>query len=694
MAVAAAQLKLAGRRRLPGWPPAGWSGVLSATAVASWAYALVAAAWLSGRFTGGEAPEACALWIALPLQVACFLAVVVSVVWPLRGARPLGAWAWWIAAFCVTDLIANYVWNDTTRASSSGIFDLPDLLFLACYGVLTAAILALYRELSGRLRDGRLVLDAATVFGALLAAMWAVLALRPAAAGVPPGFAMRIALPYMAVLSVLLTVVLLVHLRVPVARANLWVHAVLAAAVLEAAWEVCWLSSWLMNRDIVGAYYNFGDVLSLSLLLTALAQRYRLRDAAKAPLSLERNAAAFVPALAAMTTITVVAAVVSTSAALESWVLVGLVVFCALLLSVRHYRAQRELNAMHLRLALQRADERLTELVRTSTDLILVTDPHGLIRFASPAAIDVVQRPGAELIGTSVVELFGQRQSGVVAGFLKGLDSSEEPAVMEVAVEQDGAPERVIRITGRNQLHNDTIGGLTLSVSDVSEQRRLERHALNVQTEERLRLAADIHDGLGQELAGLAMMLQSIVSAANTAPGSQREQLQRVITRLNESIRSARDLARGLSPLEVVRGSLGHALRSLADTADGRCRIEVDIEPMFYESVIGDFPAENLCRIATEAILNAISHSRCSELAVRLGTEADDLVLTVSDNGAGFAAHRRRASGLGLRLMDYRARLIGGRCVVETVADRGTAVQVRVPMRAVARVKRAQPAIA
>ena len=106
-----------------------------------------------------------------------------------------------------------------------------------------------------------------------------------------------------------------------------------------------------------------------------------------------------------------------------------------------------------------------------------------------------------------------------------------------------------MRLRGANQLANNYIGGITLTITDISEQRALERDVLTAANQERLRLAGDIHDGLGQELSGIALMLQSLRNSPTIGESQQQTHLRTISSHVAQVIRGARDLARGLSPV-------------------------------------------------------------------------------------------------------------------------------------------------
>ncbi|MEZ5458452.1 MAG: PAS domain-containing protein [Steroidobacteraceae bacterium] len=217
-------------------------------------------------------------------------------------------------------------------------------------------------------------------------------------------------------------------------------------------------------------------------------------------------------------------------------------------------------------------------------------------------------------------------------------------------------------------------------LNDISERRVLEREILEVSNREQHRIGNDLHDGLGQELTGVALMLRALsTQLRRTQPGAMAE-FDDIVELLNRSIHNTRTLARGLSPVSLERGGLLPALRTLATRSRDSYGIPVSMRTRVTAPLRLDEAACNhLYRIAQEAINNAMRHGKPSRIVLQLGVDPRVVRLSVHDNGRGLPPGGPADTGLGLRTMRYRAHVTGGDVLVENHRHGGTIVRCTVP---------------
>jgi PAS domain S-box-containing protein len=216
---------------------------------------------------------------------------------------------------------------------------------------------------------------------------------------------------------------------------------------------------------------------------------------------------------------------------------------------------------------------------------------------------------------------------------------------------------------------------------DVTRQKRLEREILEIADREKERLSQELHDGLCQNLAGIAALSSTLSRrmAANKESTTAAAAAE-ITTLLNKAIGEARSLAHGLGPLGLEGAGLDGALESLALNVQNLfcvpCRLECDRPfPRFHHEV-----EAHLFRIAQEAVNNAIAHGRADRINISLSCIDREGLLRVRDDGVGLPEKALHADGIGLHTMAYRARLIGGSLEVRRRTIQGTAVSCIFPL--------------
>lgn len=237
---------------------------------------------------------------------------------------------------------------------------------------------------------------------------------------------------------------------------------------------------------------------------------------------------------------------------------------------------------------------------------------------------------------------------------------------------------RALRI-GQVSGYNRVLG----IAEDITERKRLERALSDATQQEQQRLGHEIHDGLGQELTGLAYLASSLAKEAQRTNSPMAADLFALANVASHAIQTCRNIARGVSPLTESRGSLVQSVRQIAELADagGRARVQfrvTDNAPLTlpWESL------NHLYRIAQEALNNALKHSGAQHILVTVQIEPASVRIEVADDGRGFARAGVMPTGLGLDSMRHRAAAIGGRLSVESRDPGGAVVACECPQPA------------
>jgi PAS domain S-box-containing protein len=215
---------------------------------------------------------------------------------------------------------------------------------------------------------------------------------------------------------------------------------------------------------------------------------------------------------------------------------------------------------------------------------------------------------------------------------------------------------------------------------NITERHRLERQLLSITDRERARLGQEIHDGLCQHLVSLAFDANALEQQLEAAGRPEALAARNLAGLLDEALTQARQLSGGLFPVPLAREGLCAALEDLARSTEQRAGIRCQFQAPQAVAVEHQSTAIHLYRIAQEAVANAVRHARASTIRIGLSLHGEALVLEIEDDGTGLDTKRRgHASGMGLYIMDYRARSIGASLRLGPAARGGTRVSCSLP---------------
>jgi signal transduction histidine kinase len=224
---------------------------------------------------------------------------------------------------------------------------------------------------------------------------------------------------------------------------------------------------------------------------------------------------------------------------------------------------------------------------------------------------------------------------------------------------------------------------------EMAERQRLEEEILQISEREQRRIGHDLHDSLCQHLTATALAGQVLGERLASKSLPEAADAGKVVELVEDGITLARNLARGLYPVDMDAEGLMDAFRDLADSMSQggriRCVFECDAPVLIHDDAV----ATHLYRIAQEAVRNAILHGKPSRVSITLAERGGRVTLTVEDDGIGVPEGAEKSGGLGIQIMAHRAAMIGGSFAIEPGPTGGTIVTCSFPQASNARV--AQP---
>lgn len=352
----------------------------------------------------------------------------------------------------------------------------------------------------------------------------------------------------------------------------------------------------------------------------------------------------------------------------------------------------------------------LAAIFEATVDAVITIDERGTIERFNPAAERVFGYPRAEVVGRNIAMLMPEPYRSEHDGYLDAYHRTGRRRIIGIGREvegrrQDGSTFPMDLAVSEVRLADGRRVYVGL-VRDISERRALEHEVLRVAEEERRSLGQDLHDGLGQMLTGTGLIARGLARQLANDGSLRAADADELVELLAEADAYARSLARGLVPVEMEAHGLAHALGRLADQATRLFGIACHIEADPAAPVPDATAASHLFRIAQEAVSNAVRHGRARSVVIHLDAADGALRLAIADDGVGFgrasgrsdpagqdvppevpapvrAGPERRGDdrGMGVRIMHYRARVVGGTLVIGPGADGGTVVTCTLPVR-------------
>ncbi len=214
------------------------------------------------------------------------------------------------------------------------------------------------------------------------------------------------------------------------------------------------------------------------------------------------------------------------------------------------------------------------------------------------------------------------------------------------------------------------------TLEDVTERRALEREVIETGDRERRRIGQELHDDLGPHLIGIEVLSKVLERKLDGASRGEAEHARRIRGLIAEAIQKSRALGRGLCPVHLDENGLEFALRELAESTRSIYGVGCQFQGGGGARVGDNSVATQLFYIAREAVHNAVKHAQARQIRVELAAREGKLHLRVDDDGRGLPEAGGGGGGMGLRIMGYRAHMIGGALAVRSVPGEGTSVSV------------------
>lgn len=274
---------------------------------------------------------------------------------------------------------------------------------------------------------------------------------------------------------------------------------------------------------------------------------------------------------------------------------------------------------------------------------------------------------------------YWRKQFRTVDNWLFQLEEGQEPEI-----EQNQAYAEISSISKRvSKLHKQISEKAMLSQRLATEKaEEQESRIQEIISQERNRLARELHDSVSQQLFAASMLMSAINETKGPSEEREAKQLKMVEEMIHQSQLEMRALLLHLRPVALKGKSLQEGIEELLIELRQKVTMNIKwkVEPFPLDKGVED----HLFRILQESVSNTLSHGKAEELEVLLIKRDDKVIMRVVDDGVGFNVEETKAGSYGLQNMHERAGEIGGTLKIVSVENKGTRLEVKVPILVVA----------
>jgi PAS domain S-box-containing protein len=331
--------------------------------------------------------------------------------------------------------------------------------------------------------------------------------------------------------------------------------------------------------------------------------------------------------------------------------------------------------------ALKESEEKYRSVMEAVPDPIVVYDMEGLVTYMNPAFTKVfgytLEDSLEKTMDHFVPKAHWKETMEGISTILKG---QILPRVETKRMAKDG---RLIDVTTRGSVYRDKNGnplGSVITHRDISQVKRLEKAIMETGEKERQAIGNDLHDDLCPHLIGIEGLTKVLKNKAKGQSNGTAQLSEQITELIKEAISKTRRLARGLCPVYYNHG----LLTSLEDLVTNtrilhqvNCRLKTDDKIEIKNHMV----TINLYHIAGEAVRNAIRHGRATKILISMEAREDQFNFLIQDNGQGMDTEEEH-NGMGLRIMNYRAKIVGASLVISSDREKGTRIKLALPLSA------------
>lgn len=349
---------------------------------------------------------------------------------------------------------------------------------------------------------------------------------------------------------------------------------------------------------------------------------------------------------------------------------------------------------------LKRSEQHFRALIENESGIIVVVDDRMNVRYVSPSLRRVLHYRAEELLGSHLVDLVHTDERDQFEGFFKQvLSVPGQERTGEFRFSHADGEWRVFEVFSQNLLGDETVRGIVFNARDISVRKRFENalqksekqlhvlmsQLLQAQEVERKRLAAELHDVVGQNLLFLKFKITQLESSLSGDAAKSGDSCNETLLYIDQMIENIRRLCWDLLPSDIEDLGLTAAIESLVDDCARHSDIEISVELDMIDDLFKQEAQVIIYRLVQESLTNIVKHAKAANARVCGRLEEEELRFTIEDDGVGFDIDEALVRdgdkrGIGLSAMLERARIVNADLQFNSNCGEGTKVVLSIPL--------------
>ncbi|CAN5387673.1 ATP-binding protein [soil metagenome] len=215
----------------------------------------------------------------------------------------------------------------------------------------------------------------------------------------------------------------------------------------------------------------------------------------------------------------------------------------------------------------------------------------------------------------------------------------------------------------------------------LKQQSMRSKAIIEAEERERMRIAQELHDGIGQQLSAVKLNLSSLQSNLKPENDQQRLMMENALSLIDDSVREVRSVSHSMMPNALLKSGLALAVREFLNRISHTDKLKIELEINGLNERLESTMESILFRVLQEIVNNIIKHSQATVVNIQIIRHEEELTLMVEDNGVGFDISKLTNTGIGLTNIQSRINYLNGIVNFDSQLGKGTTVSIEIPIK-------------